>query len=264
MTFFLPQNPGIGGLDELTLSEEEAIQTIASLGSPLQVLRTNAGGTGIEWAAAGGGSGDVSKVGTPANNQVAIWTGDGTVEGDSDLTYDGTILSNTGAITSLDVITADSFSILEGSAPTATAGYGKVYVKSSDSKLYFMNDSSTEYDLTAASSSGRMTWTEVTGTSQSASVNNGYIANNAALVTITLPDTAAVGDIVRVVGKGAGLWKIAQNASETINFGNQTTTSGTGGYIESYHRYDCIELVCITANTTWTVMSYVGGNFNVV
>lgn len=34
------------------------------------------------------GSGDVSKVGTPANNQVGVWTGDGTIEGDASLTFD--------------------------------------------------------------------------------------------------------------------------------------------------------------------------------
>lgn len=32
------------------------------------------------WAAAGGGSGDVTKVGTPVNNQIGVWTGDGTIE----------------------------------------------------------------------------------------------------------------------------------------------------------------------------------------
>lgn len=41
----------------------------------------------------------VSKVGTPANNQVAIWTGDGTVEGTSTLTYDGTFLNVRSAVT---------------------------------------------------------------------------------------------------------------------------------------------------------------------
>jgi len=39
-------------------------------------------------AAAAGGSGDVTKVGTPANNQVGVWTGDGTLEGDTALTFD--------------------------------------------------------------------------------------------------------------------------------------------------------------------------------
>src|SRR3990167_9246992 len=32
--------------------------------------------------------GDVSKVGTPVNNQLGVWTGDGTLEGDADLTWD--------------------------------------------------------------------------------------------------------------------------------------------------------------------------------
>ena len=45
------------------------------------------------WAAAGGGTGDVTKVGTPADNQVGIWTGNGTIEGDADLTFDGNILT---------------------------------------------------------------------------------------------------------------------------------------------------------------------------
>lgn len=43
-------------------------------------------------AVTGGGGGDVSKVGTPADNQVAVWTGDGTVEGDANFTWDGTYL----------------------------------------------------------------------------------------------------------------------------------------------------------------------------
>jgi len=32
--------------------------------------------------------GDVTKVGTPVNNQVGVWTGDGTIEGDTALTFD--------------------------------------------------------------------------------------------------------------------------------------------------------------------------------
>jgi hypothetical protein len=37
----------------------------------------------------GGGSGDVTKVGTPADNQIGVWTGDGTIEGDANLTWNG-------------------------------------------------------------------------------------------------------------------------------------------------------------------------------
>ena len=36
------------------------------------------------------GSGDVSKVGTPVDNQVGVWTGNGTIEGDTALTFDTT------------------------------------------------------------------------------------------------------------------------------------------------------------------------------
>lgn len=106
--------------------------------------------------------------------------------------------------------------------------------------------------------SGGMSWTTVTGTSQAAAVNTGYITNNASLVTVTLPTTAAVGDTVAIAGQGAGGWKLAQNASEVIYFGNATTTTGTGGYLASTHRRDSVVLVCITADTEWEVYSSVG------
>lgn len=38
-------------------------------------------------------AGDVSKVGTPADNQVGVWTGDGTIEGSAGLTYASNALS---------------------------------------------------------------------------------------------------------------------------------------------------------------------------
>lgn len=113
--------------------------------------------------------------------------------------------------------------------------------------------------ITAASSgTGGIAWTEVTGTSQTAVINNGYLTNNAGLVTVTLPSTAAVGSIVRVGGSGAGGWRIAQNASGQINFGNQATTVGTGGRLDSVNRYDAVELICITANNVWSVLSSQG------
>lgn len=103
-----------------------------------------------------------------------------------------------------------------------------------------------------------LTWSEVTGTSQTAAVNNGYITNNAALVTVTLPTTIAVGQIVRVAGKGAGGWRIAQSAGQQIHFGAVDSTSGATGYIGSTNRYDCVELLCITANNEFVVISVQG------
>lgn len=105
---------------------------------------------------------------------------------------------------------------------------------------------------------GGLTWNEVTGTSQPMAVNNGYIMNNVALVTGTLPDAAAVGDVVRVGGKGAGGWLIAQNASEVIHFNDIDTTIGVGGSLASSNQYDAVELICIVTNTEWLVISSLG------
>ena len=113
-------------------------------------------------------------------------------------------------------------------------------------------------DLTASSGGGGLTWNEVTGTSQALAVDNGYICNNASLVTCTLPSTAAVGDVIRVVGSGSGGWRIAQNAGQTIHFGSNSTTTGTGGRLDSVNQYDGVEIICITANTDFIVISSQG------
>ena len=117
--------------------------------------------------------------------------------------------------------------------------------------------------ITISGSGGGYSWTEVTGTSQSMAVNNGYIANNAGLVTLTLPSVGVLGDTVIVQGKGAGLFRIAQNAGQTIHFGSSNTTTGAGGYLEATNQYDSIELLCITANTDWAVLTGVQGIFTV-
>lgn len=68
-----------------------------------------------EWTTPAGG-GDVTKVGTPVNNQLAVWTGNGTLEGTSDFTYDGT---NLNLITGKNLQIAGS-TILSDSAGTTT------------------------------------------------------------------------------------------------------------------------------------------------
>lgn len=106
---------------------------------------------------------------------------------------------------------------------------------------------------------GGITWNEVTGTTQAISVNNGYIANNGSLVTLTLPATAAVGDVTRVIGLGAGGWKIAQNASQYISWDESTvTTTGATGYLSSSDDHDAVELICTVTNNGWGVLSSKG------
>jgi hypothetical protein len=108
-----------------------------------------------------------------------------------------------------------------------------------------------------------ISWSVVTGTTQAASVNSGYATNNAALVTVTLPATAAVGSRIRISGMGAGGWLLAQNALQLIHFGTSVTTTGTGGSLASTAQYDTLEILCLVADTEFVVLSSVG-NITVV
>lgn len=107
---------------------------------------------------------------------------------------------------------------------------------------------------------GGLTWNNST-TTQSASVDNGYVGTATTLTTITLPSTAAFGSIVEVVGTGTGLWRISQNVNQFINFGVATTTTGTGGYLSATSQYDCVKLLCTSADTAFVVTSAIGNIF---
>ena len=60
--------------------------------------------------------------------------------------YDGNVIMESGKL-----------SLKEAIAPGASAGYGRLYVASADSKLYFKDDSGIEYDLTAPGGASQLT-----------------------------------------------------------------------------------------------------------
>lgn len=92
--------------------------------------------------------------------------------------------------------------------------------------------------------------------------NSLYIStNNASRVVFSLPAICNVGDYFRVAGFGAGGWRIQTSAGQFITFGDQQTS--VGGYLESIDDRDCIELVCVVANTEWQELSS-QGNITVV
>ena len=71
-------------------------------------------------------------------------------------------------------------------------------------------------NLSASNVAGILVWQRVTGTNQQAQANTGYLASNPGTVTLTLPASPSVGDVVRVSGIGAGGWIIAPNAGQSI------------------------------------------------
>lgn len=113
--------------------------------------------------------------------------------------------------------------------------------------------------ITVASTASGLTWANISGTTQAAAVNSGYVVGNASQTTITLPATAALGSVVAVQGKGAAGWILAANTGQTINIGQSATTSG--GTVTSAAANDAIEVVCVTANTTWSMRSAVSSGF---
>jgi hypothetical protein len=117
--------------------------------------------------------------------------------------------------------------------------------------------------ITVATVAGGLGWVEETTTSRALVVDQGVVGNNAATITMTLPATAAQFSIFRFVQKGAGAVKIAQNAGQTIHFGNTDSTTGAGGYIEATAQWDAVHLICTTANTDFAVLSSTG-NWTIV
>lgn len=113
--------------------------------------------------------------------------------------------------------------------------------------------------ITIASTASGLTWANIAGTSQAATVNSGYVVGNAAQTTITLPATAALGSVVAIQGKGAAGWILAANLGQTINVGEAPTS--TAGSVTSAAANDAIEVVCVTANTTWSMRSAVTSGF---
>jgi len=119
-------------------------------------------------------------------------------------------------------IMANSTSNLLGTLP-ATSLSGVVPLAQLPAVVLTNNESGVTLSGSFSGNGGGLTnlptalkWQVVAGTSQQAQTNNGYVANSAALVTITLPASPAIGAIVRVSGAGAGGWKIAQNAGQSI------------------------------------------------
>jgi hypothetical protein len=133
-------------------------------------------------------------------------------------------------------------------AATLTAGSG-------------ISISSVSGAITISALSGGFTWNDVTGTSAAMAIANGYLADNAGLVTLTLPATAVQFSEIQVKGYGAGGWRIAQNANQQIRFGSATaTTVGVGGSLASTNLNDGVRLIATVggASTIWTVLSAIG------
>ena len=138
-----------------------------------------------------------------SNNSINL-NNSGVVGFDGSSSFNGSLVTqhsillggaNTHTIASLGVASNGQLPIGSGGADpvlsTLTAGTGITIANGAGS-------------ITINAAGGGLSWTDVTGSSQAMAINNGYTANNAGLVTLTLPSTAAYGTTMAVVGKGSG------------------------------------------------------------
>ena len=99
-TIIFVKNDGANAADVFPASGDNlgaGVDTAISLasGESASFIATVANNTWTPWIVSVGGGGDVTKVGTPANDQVGVWTGDGTIEGTAALTLDTAALNTT-------------------------------------------------------------------------------------------------------------------------------------------------------------------------
>lgn len=179
---------------------------------------------------------------TPALNILQVFGGTGittsaagnTVTIDVDATVATTYTCDAGSATPA----ANNLNVI-GAGSTTTSGAGST--------------------ITILSSGGGISWNEILVVGPTAMlVDNGYVANNGARVGLTLPLTSAFGSVIEVVGKGAGGFQVNQNAGQQIFLTGTGTTVGVGGNIQSSESGASLRMVCITANTTWRIISSTG------
>jgi len=170
----------------------------------------------------------------------------------------------TGAVT----LTAHGVLIGEGTSAVVatTAGTnGQVLVGSTGADPAFTTlTSSTGVTFTGGAhtlavdvKSGGYNVNTVSGTSGSLAVQNSYVCTNAGATTLTLPATAAVGDMIIVTGSPANTagWVIAQNAGQTIHKeASASTTGATGTVTSAANANESLLLMCTVANTDFIVM----------
>jgi hypothetical protein len=240
----------------LQSSGANAIQVMAANTFAILTCILTSGTTAASWnseySANGGGSGTVN---FGSANQLAYYAAGGTAVSGFATTPSSVLVSNSAglavpiwqAVTNGQLIIGSTGATPAAATLTAGANIGIVNAAGSIT--------------ISATGMAAFAWNVVTGTTQAMLSNNGYITNNAGLVTLTLPAASAVGDEIDVVGKGLGGWKIQAGAGQTIILGSASSTSG--GSLASTNAKDSLYIVCTVSNTEWQVASAPQGNITV-
>lgn len=193
-------------------------------GSANQVLTSQGTTLAPIWSTPAGG-GDVSKVGTPVNNQIGVWTGDGTLEGDAALTFDTT--TDTLATTLITATTVTA--ALVGNATTATDTASKTGTGST----YATNTAPT---FATSITGSYLTASEMLITDASKNIVSAAVATYPSLTELTYLKGVTSAIQTQLNAKGAGTVTTVGFTGGLITVANATTTpaltvAGTSGGI---------------------------------
>ncbi len=186
------------------------------------------------WSTPAGG-GDVSKVGTPADGQIGVWTGDGTIEGDSALTFDTT--DDTLGIAASGKIGFGAVDILSDSAGTTTLGNIDAIDATTEATIEAAID--TLANLTSIQGQS----ITVSGTTTISGTNSGDVS------------LAGTPDYITISGQTITRSQIdlATDVTGTLPDGNVSDTLTASKFVGSGSTTDAVDLATAEAAGTLTV-----------
>lgn len=112
--------------------------------------------------------------------------------------------------------------------------------------------------VTISVSGSGITWSTISA-SQTLAVQHGYFCiSPGGALSLLLPATSVIGDIIEVTLDGATSFVITQGAGQSIRLGNLSTTAGVTGTLTTTQQGDTVYMVCQTANLKWNVLSSMG------
>jgi hypothetical protein len=89
---------------------------------------------------------------------------------------------------------------------------------------------------------GLVGWIVTNVTAFQAQIDHGYVLTNSLQVTVKLPATPVIGDIIRISGAGSGGWSVLQNTNQSVigNFSGFTNSSWAQSSVANNNNWSAI------------------------
>ena len=160
-------------------------------------------------------------------------------------TYGGTGVNNGSFTVTLgaNLSTANSFTTV-GNFPVTQTYTGSTNVTFPQSGT-----------LATTSQIPSLIWNDVTTSPVTLVPGQGYVCDHGfTLIIFNLPTVAAQGTTIEIQGYSSGGWRVVCNAGQDIFLGELDTSVS----MSSTYQNDYVKLLCVVANTTWSVVGVIG------